>query len=175
MSLVRKYEDTQRREKYQSIHENCVLIRSLPFPVQQFCHPNPCYNGGTCHQSTKKKRALVSSGKPWWCECSTGYMGPHCQGNGNRMFHILIDQLILDSFFPIHVNNSKNHSYFVSVFTSIIIATINTTIATTTIATTTLSPIAIAIPYYHHCNYYNHYHHHYTIIIVAMLISYSES
>ena len=111
MSLVRKYEDTQRREKYQSIHENCVLIRSLPFPVQQFCHPNPCYNGGTCHQSTKKKRALVSSGKPWWCECSTGYMGPHCQGNGDRMFHILIDQLILDPFVPIHVNNSKNYSY----------------------------------------------------------------
>ena len=51
------------------------------FPsVQQFCHPNPCYNGGTCRQSTNQKRSL-SDGKPWWCECSTGYMGPHCQGN----------------------------------------------------------------------------------------------
>lgn len=47
--------------------------------VQQFCHPNPCYNGGTCRQSTNQKRAL-SGGKPWWCECPSGYMGHDCQG-----------------------------------------------------------------------------------------------
>ncbi|CAB3984315.1 fibropellin-1-like isoform X2, partial [Paramuricea clavata] len=56
--------------------KNCEPTQELP--IQQFCHPNPCYNGGTCRQSTNQKRSL-SGGKPWWCECSTGYMGPHCQ------------------------------------------------------------------------------------------------
>ncbi|XP_028405966.1 neurogenic locus notch homolog protein 1-like isoform X2 [Dendronephthya gigantea] len=59
------------KEGYKGNGENCV-------PVQQFCHPNPCYNGGTCRQSTNQKRALPV-GKPWWCECPSGYMGHDCQ------------------------------------------------------------------------------------------------
>ena len=37
------------------------------------CHPNPCQNGGTCHE--------FDAGRNYKCICPVGYDGSHCQGN----------------------------------------------------------------------------------------------
>ena len=34
------------------------------------CHPNPCYNGGVCHDHASE----------YECICADGFMGKTCQG-----------------------------------------------------------------------------------------------
>lgn len=36
------------------------------------CHPNPCQNGGTCHD--------FDAGRNYKCICPVGFEGSHCQG-----------------------------------------------------------------------------------------------
>ncbi|XP_048589925.1 neurogenic locus notch homolog protein 1-like isoform X3 [Nematostella vectensis] len=38
------------------------------------CHPNPCENGGTCHEQNH----MYSTDSDWWCECNKGYTGQTC-------------------------------------------------------------------------------------------------
>lgn len=40
--------------------------------TKDYCHPNPCLNGGTCVQ--------VPSG--YDCHCDIQYTGAHCEGEG---------------------------------------------------------------------------------------------
>ena len=40
------------------------------------CHPNPCENGGTCHE----RETADTYQSDWWCECAKGYNGPDCHG-----------------------------------------------------------------------------------------------
>ena len=43
-----------------------------PIVLTSPCHPNPCQNGGTCHD--------FDAGRNYKCICPVGFEGSHCQG-----------------------------------------------------------------------------------------------
>ena len=54
--------------------KNCNVSTAISH--QSFCHPNPCYNGGTCSEAI--------SG--FSCACPSDYTGPFCKGKKDMLF-----------------------------------------------------------------------------------------
>ena len=54
--------------------KNCNVSTAISH--QSFCHPNPCYNGGTCSE------AITG----FSCECPSDYTGPFCKGKKDYAF-----------------------------------------------------------------------------------------
>ena len=52
------------------------------FTETSHCHPNPCENGGTCHEDEN-----AANNEDWWCECAKGYNGRHCHGMRMYGYH----------------------------------------------------------------------------------------
>ena len=54
--------------------KNCNVSTAISH--QSFCHPNPCYNGGTCSE------AITG----FSCACPSDYTGPFCKGKKDMLF-----------------------------------------------------------------------------------------
>ena len=57
--------------------KNCNVSTAISH--QSFCHPNPCYNGGTCSE------AITG----FSCACPSDYTGPFCKGKKDYANHSL--------------------------------------------------------------------------------------
>lgn len=57
------------------IYSNSVcFVTVTPLNV---CHPNPCYNGGSCHENNTG----------FVCSCLETYTGPLCKGESTHLLH----------------------------------------------------------------------------------------